>query len=115
MKTRLGFVSNSSSSSFCILGAKFWREELEKVLSLEDPDNAYANYEYVKKLANKHGLEFASGLEKWGDDSYFIGLTPYQLNEDISINENRKIIKNKLEEVGLHVDEIDWYVDAGYS
>lgn len=55
MKTRLGFVSNSSSSSFCLYGVNFGDEI---VLTKED-------YEFM----NKHGLHDERGQY----DSIYVG------------------------------------------
>ena len=51
MKIRTGFVSNSSSSSFCLYGAKISHSEDEKIYNLlkrkDDPDEVDCVIEYL--------------------------------------------------------------------
>lgn len=82
MKTRQGFVSNSSSTSFCIYGAEFqeydikelfgeeWYEELQKICNTFDLEYYDMEYEsvYVGRSwssidDNQTGKEFKDGVE----------------------------------------------------
>ena len=54
MKVRLGFVSNSSSSSFCIykkLMSEKQKEEFKKIVSRADEDDIYGEM-YVEEIGD---------------------------------------------------------------
>jgi len=82
MKIRMGFVSNSSTSSFCIYGAIVDRddivalkERLDKIDEDEEDD-----YEYMESRAFHLGLEYHTGGD--GDDREFIGISWPSIGED---------------------------------
>ncbi len=50
MKKRYGFVSNSSTTSFCIYGAHLSKDKVREVFGLEEDDDVYDElYEKVEK------------------------------------------------------------------
>jgi len=59
MKIRMGFVSNSSTSSFCIYGCEIEKEELHKLftdngITFEEDEDGYVDYgELEEKIAKK--------------------------------------------------------------
>jgi len=60
MKIRAGFVSNSSSSSFCIVGFKIKEEDLEKYQHLsQEYDHENGEYIVGESVANidEYGFE----------------------------------------------------------
>lgn len=69
MKTRKGFVSNSSSTSFCIYGICLEESEIKK-LAGEDPEaDEFEGYEFLdEKLEGEKDLEFHCN-----DDTYWVG------------------------------------------
>lgn len=92
MKQRAGFVSNSSSSSFCILGVKMTgaiREKLEKLAEKaykEDGEEIPEDWEDEEssELAYACGLEFYDDEKsEYGDiiGRNLEGLTPEQVVE----------------------------------
>jgi len=99
MKRRQTFVSNSSSSSFCILGT---------IIDDMDIIEEYENIIYDKKI----DLEIVYGIDEYYDH-YIIGVSPGSLDHDKTINENIEIIKQDLEKIGIKGPSIDWYVDGG--
>lgn len=104
MKIRTGFVSNSSSSSFCLFGIEVtgaeiisaFKDELKKdpkkgMDYINNPEDINA-YELLENL--EHGLEFAADTEA---DSYYIGKSPADLKD----NETGKHFKTSILEA-LH-------------
>lgn len=104
MKVRNGFVSNSSSSSFCLFGIE--------APSGEDYDSLE---EKIDK--SKMKLEFHSGISDYSDDSYFIGLTPTAMKDDETLLQFKQRIVDALIAGGIEATtkDVKFYSDAGYN
>jgi hypothetical protein len=113
MKVRNGFVSNSSSSSFCIYGASFEFEELlEKAKS-------YFSEDELKEIEEEPYLLEEMLIEKTNlavyssDDNYWIGKSWTNVGDDQTGKEFKDSIKEELEKIlgpdiecGTHEEEI---------
>jgi hypothetical protein len=105
MKTRIGFVSNSSSSSFCILGVT------DSQIGIKDFNNNVA----LRNEIEDRGLSYTLGLSDYYDD-YVIGLSIEKLDPDKTINESKRIVAEKLStifEKEITMKDISILVDGG--
>lgn len=126
MKTRMGFVSNSSSSSFVLFGRAFSKKEIAKacaeVLKMsadeisKDPDS-YSD-EVISILDY---IEKSSGIRLHAEDgigSYYdmvvIGALFDQMNDDESKKDFLSRIGDALNTVFPLVDNAEIIVDGGY-
>ena len=90
MKTRNGFVSNSSTSSFVIYGIKvegFY--DLEEMGIKLDPDE---QWEGLEQLCDDNNLEFIPDDE---DGGFYIGLDP---SEGMRDDETRRQFRDRVTE-----------------
>ena len=97
MKTRIGFVSNSSSCSFCIVGQYYSWEELTK--------------EIEEKLSS-------AGLNCNGqpDSEKCVGLDINKIKDmNLTYSEFKKVVEQKLKSVGLNADHVDIQTDGWYD
>ena len=99
MKIRNGFVSNSSSSSFCILG-----------ISVDD-----ATYDKVQE-SDKCGIITECGINE-GDDSKYIGLNPESMKEEETLSQFKDRIISEASKIGIVIEKakLDWITDGGYN
>ena len=87
MKIRNGFVSNSSSSSFCLMGIQLHNEEFADILDFaeEIPNKKLDKYTYLYEKK----VDRASGYGD-NDDYTFIGLGIDEMKETETLKQFKK-------------------------
>jgi len=88
MKYRIGFVSNSSSSSFCIIGID--KAEIIKEL---------LNKEHISEIRLEFGMMDGKNVIYYGSDGeiYYAGSSIKEFAEDVSIRDMKKAFKEKIQ------------------
>lgn len=123
MKIRIDFVSNSSSSSFMLIGKSFNDEELVKIAEhnkIGGPDvtdyDDWEKYEIVDALEDKfNDLNFNYGLENYCEE-VCIGMEYDSMKQDETRKEFEKRIADRLKELtGEEPVNIECMVDGGYN
>jgi len=101
MKIRSGFVSNSSSSSFCIMGMVTDQETVDKL-------------ESKWKELNEKGLTTKSGISEYYEEQ-LIGASVSQLGENETPVQFKQRIVDSFKEldVEIKITNLDWCVDGG--
>lgn len=111
MKKRIGFVSNSSTSSFCIFGVHF--KDLSEIANAngissarydEDSNEVHDQNSYsLYKKCQKLGLQFVNCSEY--NDGCFIGLKWPSIKDDETGFEFKKRAKNAVEKLTGKVED----------
>ena len=106
MKIRMGFVSNSSSSSFCIVGVVVNDSNFGENIDIETLEN--------KAWDNKLNVE--RGIANYYEKS-IIGLCIYNMKDNQTLGEFKDLIYEKLKNIGYvdKKDKIDILIDGGYD
>ena len=102
MKIRAGFVSNSSSSSFCVVGYVIpWDSDID--------------VEEIEHEVYDNGLELRYGIS---EDFVIIGKSIEKISDDQTILDYKKEILEKIHKCigeNVNVIDIDIVVDGGYN
>ena len=117
MKVRIGYVSNSSSSSFCL-----WGVCLQDVLN-KDEIYDFENELYKKiKIRNMYSSEVSkvttcNGISNYSEEDVFIGYSPVHQKDDETLLQFKQRVCSELNSYGLNIEvnQIELYVDGGYD
>lgn len=119
MKKKLSFVTNSSSTSFCIIGINTNMGELEEVEGFFD-NIGFENYrdsnvyDFAEFLRDKTNLETYSSE----DGTLFIGHNIDYIDRNKSINDNIIEVRHELNKLGFPneiLNNIDIIADTVYD
>ena len=115
MKIRTDFVSNSSSSSFMLVGQSFDNKEIKNAWLKLHPEDAedYDEDCYADDIADELGLRCERGIDNYYDE-YCIGLTYDKMDANETKAQFEKRIVDKLNTV-FEVDKVYCMVDGGYE
>lgn len=125
MKIRTGFVSNSSSSSFCLFGVYIKPKDIleSKIDELyeENKDKSWCNSKetFIKSLENE--LPEYTGYEEYGPDpdwmGYPSGAAPGECPDNMTMGEFKETIKKELTEwVGEEkANKACWITEGWYN
>jgi hypothetical protein len=97
MKIRIGFVSNSSNTSFCIFGK-------------------YVSYDKYKTLPNT--LDTHSASQYNFDEDYVVGLSPERMINTETVSEFKERVRKMLSEAlneEVQLNECCWHINGWYD
>ena len=115
------FVSNSSSTSFAIIGKDYSIDDLITIFTerenkeiSEYPDATDFVWDCLDKIED---LNVCRGLDEYGEDTIIIGLSYTEMKRDETREQFENRIVDKLKDHGLPVsnDKVEFYIDQCYN
>lgn len=107
MKYRNGFVSNSSSSSFCMYGVELDKDSFIKILDihlkLTDDDREYIEEEgafALLDIAERMDYRFITFIH---DDYHWVGRDPFSIADNESGMDFRQSVQSFLDKAGVDI------------
>jgi hypothetical protein len=102
MKIRNGFVSNSSSSSFCVLG-----------VNIDDPTAERIEKEWEKLKGTGVGVHYAISGGEWK----CVGIDVKRMKDDETPRQIKRRLIDALHGIDVHItlDSVDFIEDGGYN
>ena len=117
MKTRTGYVSNSSSSSFCIVGVVADSYNLAEQFDGYDEEKYGGAYDFLEEKCNGD-LYFEHGLGDYSEEQWIVGMSIENMQDDQTLGDFKKAVFDRLKEAGWKGDdpnEVEIHIDGGYS
>jgi len=115
MKVRTNYVSNSSSSSFCIVGVAIDSDDMGEFFDGFNPDEDEL-YEFLEGSLTGE-LTFHRGLGEYSEDTYVIGTPIQAIKDEQTFKEFKQQVFKALKESGFKGEESDVKIheDGGYD
>jgi len=112
MKTRISFVSNSSSSSFCIMGILCEKDTEAELFEGFDE----SKHSFYDDYFDGSDLEVRDGIEEFYGN-YVVGKDVTFMKPDETRQEFRQRVFDALKAKGFTgtLDDVDFRVDGGYE
>jgi len=114
MKIRTGFVSNSSTTSFMLMGVRcdeYDLENNEQFMELVKSSNYYDEKEDLSEniysMINTTDLIVECNYE----GTVWIGLSIFSMEDDETLKDFKKRAKYELNRVGIN-SEVEWHLEA---
>jgi hypothetical protein len=112
---RNDFVSNSSSTSFAIIGKDYYIDDLiERIKEKENRefDSYDESREYVWDYLHKlDDLDISRGLDEYGDDCVIIGMCYERMKKDETREQFEKRIIETMKKYKFPVDKVEFILD----
>lgn len=123
MKIRTGYVSNSSSSSFCIVGFVVEKDKHFDVNVLSEAEkkelkrfcDEYDDYDVAECLCKNSSLSVECGIDTYCNQ-YLVGRPISSMHDDETLGKFKKQIFDVACRVGfrnLTIDDIKIHIDGG--
>lgn len=117
MKVRLDYVSNSSSSSFMLVGHAYDSDELAKAWAKLHPneslDEDFDGYDIADKIASELDLEYKHGIENYYD-MYVLGLSIWSMQDNETKKQFFERVSNALSRA-FDDSKAEACLDGGYN
>ena len=102
MKTRMGFVSNSSTSSFVLAGVKIpWHKmvQMQEEAGVPMPDDMYSEdgYEWMESWRMVVGKHFQCDVQGYPEDVQKVGVMVKQAGDEIELSDPIEAISDAIE------------------
>lgn len=110
MKIRQGFVSNSSSTSFCIYGLALDNEKARKLFKLKEDEKVYNKLE--ETVSKVKDLEYHCGQDCY---YHYIGRSWSNIKDEETGKQFKEDIQQKLKQIFNEDFKLSTYEEAWYN